>query len=110
MKKRCTISFRCQSGPLPLIPHALAVDPDSFDRHVDRAYILKESIEIKCPTCVKKGLWLEGPFGLFCSRRCKLADLGKWLGEEHVISEPLRPDHLETVQPEEESPKTSELE
>jgi endogenous inhibitor of DNA gyrase (YacG/DUF329 family) len=24
-----------------------------------------------------------------------LIDLGKWLGGEHVISEPLRPEHLE---------------
>jgi len=24
-----------------------------------------------------------------------LIDLGKWLGEEHVISEPLRPRHFE---------------
>ena len=32
--------------------------------------------------------------GPFCSSRCKMVDLGKWLGEEYKISEPLRPDHL----------------
>ncbi len=32
--------------------------------------------------------------GPFCSPRCKMVDLGKWLGEEYKISEPLRPDHL----------------
>ena len=30
----------------------------------------------------------------FCSERCKMADLGRWLGEEYRISEPLRPDHF----------------
>jgi endogenous inhibitor of DNA gyrase (YacG/DUF329 family) len=34
-------------------------------------------------------------YGPFCSRRCRLIDLGKWLGGEHVISEPLRPQHFE---------------
>ena len=50
---------------------------------------------IKCPTCKKEGAWFTGPFGPFCSHRCKLVDLGKWLGEEHCISEPLRPDQLQ---------------
>lgn len=50
---------------------------------------------IKCPTCRKTGAWLAGDYGPFCSQRCKLIDLGKWLGGEHAISEPLRPEHLE---------------
>lgn len=50
---------------------------------------------IKCPTCRKTGDWLAGDYGSFCSHRCKLIDLGKWLGGEHAISEPLRPEHLE---------------
>ncbi|MCX8091268.1 MAG: DNA gyrase inhibitor YacG [Verrucomicrobiae bacterium] len=53
--------------------------------------------KVRCPTCGKVGDWFAGPFGPFCSRRCKLIDLGKWLGEEHVISEPLRPEHLEEL-------------
>jgi len=36
------------------------------------------------------------PWGPFCSQRCKLIDLGKWLNGEQVISEPLQPEHLET--------------
>jgi endogenous inhibitor of DNA gyrase (YacG/DUF329 family) len=51
--------------------------------------------QTKCPTCRKTGAWFDGPFGPFCSKRCKLIDLGKWLGEEHAISEPLRPAALE---------------
>jgi endogenous inhibitor of DNA gyrase (YacG/DUF329 family) len=49
---------------------------------------------IQCPSCGKSGLWFEGEFGPFCSKRCRLIDLGKWLGEEHAISEPLRPGHF----------------
>jgi len=51
--------------------------------------------QVKCPTCRKKGNWFAGVYGPFCSRRCQLIDLGKWLGEEHLISDPLRPGHLE---------------
>lgn len=47
---------------------------------------------IACPTCRRRGDWFAGAFGPFCSHRCKLLDLGKWLGEEHVIASPLRPD------------------
>lgn len=50
--------------------------------------------EVRCPTCRKKGAWFEGPYGPFCSKRCKMIDLGKWLNEENVITEPLRPDHF----------------
>ena len=50
---------------------------------------------VKCPTCRKTGPWLEGIYVPFCSKRCKLIDLGKWLSEENRISEPLNPEHLE---------------
>ncbi len=56
---------------------------------------MKPTRQVKCPTCKKEGDWFAGPFGPFCSCRCKLIDLGKWLGEEHTISDPLRPEHLE---------------
>jgi endogenous inhibitor of DNA gyrase (YacG/DUF329 family) len=50
---------------------------------------------VKCPTCKRAGDWFAGNYGPFCSKRCKMVDLGKWFGEENAISEPLRPDHLE---------------
>lgn len=50
---------------------------------------------VRCPTCKKSGDWFSGPNGPFCSRRCKLVDLGKWLNEENKVSEPLRPDHFQ---------------
>lgn len=45
--------------------------------------------KVKCPTCKKEGDWFSGSYGPFCSHRCKLVDLGKWLNEENKISEPL---------------------
>lgn len=50
---------------------------------------------MRCPSCGRRGRWLDGPWGPFCGERCKLVDLGKWLGEEHVIAEPLRAEHFE---------------
>lgn len=49
-----------------------------------------------CPTCKKMGEWFAAGFGPFCSKRCRLIDLGKWLGGEHAISEPLRAENLES--------------
>ena len=51
--------------------------------------------EVKCPTCGKRGDWFSGANGPFCSKRCTLVDLGKWINQEHVISVPLRPEHFE---------------
>jgi endogenous inhibitor of DNA gyrase (YacG/DUF329 family) len=50
---------------------------------------------VKCPTCKQIGDWFLTDFGPFCSKRCKLVDLGKWFSEENVISEPLRPGHFQ---------------
>lgn len=51
--------------------------------------------QVKCPSCKKTGDWFAGKYGPFCSHRCKVIDLGKWLNEENLISEPLRPESLE---------------
>ena len=56
---------------------------------------MKPGPQVKCPNCKKVGRWFDGEFGPFCSKRCRLIDLGKWFGEEHAISEPLQPGHLE---------------
>jgi len=56
---------------------------------------VKPLSKVKCPTCKKEGDWFAGPCGPFCSQRCKLIDLGKWLNQEHCISEPLPPGHPE---------------
>ncbi len=50
--------------------------------------------QIPCPICKKPVDFSAEPQGPFCSVRCKMVDLGKWLGEEYLISEPLRPEHF----------------
>lgn len=55
---------------------------------------MAKSTRLQCPICGQENDYFAEPLGPFCSRRCKLVDLGKWLGEEYRVSEPLRPDHL----------------
>ena len=40
---------------------------------------------MKCPTCGKKVDWKDNPYRPFCSERCKLVDLGKWVNEEYRV-------------------------
>ena len=55
---------------------------------------MAKSTRLPCPICSKENDYFADPLGPFCSPRCKLVDLGKWLGEEYRVSEPLRPDHF----------------
>jgi len=41
--------------------------------------------KIKCPVCKKETEWEANPYRPFCSEKCKLADLHKWLNEEYSI-------------------------
>jgi endogenous inhibitor of DNA gyrase (YacG/DUF329 family) len=50
---------------------------------------------LECPTCRKQIKYAdlkEVPYRPFCSRRCKLVDLGRWLNEEFRVSEELPPE------------------
>lgn len=41
---------------------------------------------VACPTCGRRIPWsLDNPWRPFCSERCRLIDLGEWLGEGHRI-------------------------
>lgn len=46
-------------------------------------------MKINCPICNKITTWEENIYKPFCSERCKLIDLGKWITEDYKISEPL---------------------
>jgi len=54
--------------------------------------------KIKCPMCEKKVQFDDKeklpPNFPFCSKRCKLIDLGKWLNEEYTISDPITEESL----------------
>ena len=39
----------------------------------------------KCPTCNRQVEWQDNPFRPFCSERCQLLDLGKWVSEEYRV-------------------------
>lgn len=57
---------------------------------------LLESIEpaSACPICGGATRSAEGAFP-FCSGRCKLVDLGRWLGGRYVVSRELEPEDLD---------------
>jgi hypothetical protein len=42
-------------------------------------------MKIKCPICRQKKEWEDNPYRPFCSKRCKLIDLGAWASEEYKI-------------------------
>ena len=47
-----------------------------------------------CPTCNRQVEWQGNPFRPFCSERCKLLDLGKWVSEEYrVPGKPVPAEH-----------------
>jgi endogenous inhibitor of DNA gyrase (YacG/DUF329 family) len=54
-----------------------------------------ESAKITCAICGAETDFFAPPMGPFCSGRCKMVDLGRWLNEEYRVSEPLSPDHFE---------------
>jgi len=52
----------------------------------------------ECPTCRKTiavDSLLEAPWRPFCSRRCKLVDLGRWFDGTYTLNEPLSRDEPE---------------
>lgn len=49
---------------------------------------------VKCPTCARRGPWFDDAYGPFCSKKCKLVDLGQWFDEDNKISTPLTPRHF----------------
>ena len=54
-----------------------------------------------CPTCHKSVPYAqleEVRYRPFCSERCKLVDLGRWLNEDYRISEQI-PDRADTDDP-----------
>jgi uncharacterized protein len=40
---------------------------------------------MKCPTCGKPVEFKDNPFRPFCSERCKMIDLGRWVNEEYRV-------------------------
>lgn len=53
-----------------------------------------KTLSLPCPTCKTQVLMTDAfPDRPFCSRRCKLIDLGEWASENHRLEgEPVHPD------------------
>ncbi len=58
---------------------------------------------LECPTCHRKVAYAsldEVPERPFCSRRCRLVDLGRWLNEDYRVTEEIPdPDQLPDGEP-----------
>ncbi|MBT8131453.1 MAG: DNA gyrase inhibitor YacG [Gammaproteobacteria bacterium] len=49
-------------------------------------------MQVKCPSCRKPVTWSEAALWRpFCSKRCRLIDLGAWFNEEHRIADDTDP-------------------
>ncbi|OGQ04337.1 MAG: DNA gyrase inhibitor YacG [Deltaproteobacteria bacterium RIFCSPLOWO2_01_44_7] len=47
--------------------------------------------KVVCPHCKKKVIKKGNPFWPFCTERCKMVDLGKWVTEQYrVAGEPVK--------------------
>ena len=63
-----------------------------------------------CPTCEKEfhvPRKEDAAFRPFCSKRCKLVDLGRWLDGTYNITEPLPEDQPQNNPPETNYPEGS---
>ena len=67
---------------------------DNATELTEHSAMPEKTKSLLCPVCGKPAEFNAPPVGFFCSERCKMIDLGKWLGEDYRISEPLRPDHF----------------
>ena len=45
--------------------------------------------KVRCPICdaAMPGNWQDYPDYPFCTRRCRMVDLGRWLGEGYRIAD-----------------------
>jgi endogenous inhibitor of DNA gyrase (YacG/DUF329 family) len=55
-------------------------------------------VTARCPTCRKPAsVATDNPYRPFCSERCKLADLGRWLNEDYRLPAADTRDELPTL-------------
>ncbi len=60
--------------------------------------------KVTCPICssAMPGDWSEYPDYPFCTKRCRLIDLGRWLGEDYRVPEKQSDDRSSPARPDEE--------
>jgi endogenous inhibitor of DNA gyrase (YacG/DUF329 family) len=47
--------------------------------------LMSQAKKKTCPQCGKPAKWEGNPFRPFCSKRCKMIDLGEWAAERYRI-------------------------
>ncbi|NVK21020.1 MAG: DNA gyrase inhibitor YacG [Kangiellaceae bacterium] len=56
---------------------------------------MNKDLIVNCPTCKKSVAWKDSNnFKPFCSKRCRLIDLGEWASESHRIAGQELPEEL----------------
>ena len=53
---------------------------------------------MKCPICNKETEYTGNPYRPFCSKRCKMIDLGKWATEQYHVPVIEKPDDAENLE------------
>lgn len=63
--------------------------PGTYDEIVAQAHDSGgevDAVQVRCPQCGRSIVYdRNSPFRPFCSRKCKLLDLGAWASEERTI-------------------------
>ena len=61
---------------------------------------------VQCPRCGKNAPYENNPFRPFCSKQCKLIDLGKWVSGGYRITGKSDEEETETRAPDDDPTKT----
>ncbi len=59
---------------------------------------------VKCPRCGTETTYQGNPFRPFCSERCKLIDLGKWIEGSYRISTKVKEEEEDGAPPQDKEP------
>jgi endogenous inhibitor of DNA gyrase (YacG/DUF329 family) len=74
------------------VPELTRFVSDGYDPDIMRAdrEARGASRGVRCPNCGSRQPWVGNPHRPFCSLRCRLIDLGRWLDERYrVEAEPI---------------------
>ena len=50
-----------------------------------KEFEVKKVLQVSCPKCRSLFVYHESEFRPFCSKRCKMIDLGHWMSESYSV-------------------------
>jgi endogenous inhibitor of DNA gyrase (YacG/DUF329 family) len=60
-------------------------------------FVVSEKKIVPCPKCTQDSVYAaSNPYRPFCSRKCKLLDLGAWASEDFRLPRVLTVDNIDT--------------